>query len=40
MPPAEYLVAIIIASALGILMMVYHDQIVHALEPAANWMHE
>ncbi|KAG2113449.1 uncharacterized protein F5147DRAFT_46318 [Suillus discolor] len=32
-------IALILAAVLGALFIFYHDQIVHAIQPAANWMH-
>jgi uncharacterized membrane protein YdjX (TVP38/TMEM64 family) len=32
-------IAIILAAVGGALFIFYHDQIVHAIQPAANWMH-
>jgi hypothetical protein len=33
-------IAITLAAVGGALFIFYHDQIVHAIQPAANWMHK
>jgi uncharacterized membrane protein YraQ (UPF0718 family) len=37
---AELLIVVIFFAAFTILLLVYQDQIVEALRPAAKWMHE
>jgi uncharacterized membrane protein YdjX (TVP38/TMEM64 family) len=37
---SEELIIFGVVAALGIAMMVFHDQIVKALEPASNWMYK
>jgi hypothetical protein len=36
----EILIAVVFFAAFTILLLVYQDQLVRALRPAAKWMHE